>query len=96
MVPHGRVEEAVIEALGLDDGDQPVVAVAGRPDPAKGEALVLLSTVEIDLGELSSALAEKGLANLWIPKKIKRVDEIPVLSTGKLDLKAISQLAASD
>jgi acyl-[acyl-carrier-protein]-phospholipid O-acyltransferase/long-chain-fatty-acid--[acyl-carrier-protein] ligase len=96
MVPHGRVEDAVIEALGLDDGDQPVVAVAGRPDPAKGEALVLLSTVEIDLGELSGALSEKGLTNLWIPKKIKRVDEIPVLSTGKLDLKAISQSAASD
>ena len=95
MVPHGRVEEAVIEALGLEDGDQPILAVAGRADPAKGEVLVLLTTVEIDSSQLSSLLSEKGLANLWIPKEIKRIDEIPVLSTGKLDLKAISELATS-
>ena len=95
MVPHGRVEEAVVEALGLDDGDQPIVAVAGRADPAKGEALVLLTTVEIDSSQLSSLLSEKGLANLWIPKEIKLIDEIPVLSTGKLDLKAISELLDS-
>ena len=95
MVPHGRMEEAVIEVLGLDDGDRPVVAVAGRSDPAKGEALVLLTTVEIDSKELFKLLSEKGLSNLWIPKEIKRVDEIPLLPTGKLDLKAITDLAVS-
>jgi len=96
MVPHGRVEEAVAEVLGLDSGDHPAVVVAGRSDPAKGEALVLLTTVEIDSSALYRLLSEKGLTNLWIPKEIRRVDEIPVLPTGKLDLKAISQLAASD
>ena len=96
MVPHGRVEEAVIEVLGLDEDDRPLVAVAGRSDPAKGESLVLLTTVEIDPTDISKMLRDKGLTNLWIPKEIKRVDEIPILSTGKLDLKAISSLAASD
>jgi len=95
MVPHGRMEEAVVEVLGLDDGDRPVVAVAGRSDPAKGEALVLLTTVEIDSNELFKLLSDKGFSNLWIPKKINRVDEIPVLPTGKLDLKAITALAAA-
>jgi acyl-[acyl-carrier-protein]-phospholipid O-acyltransferase/long-chain-fatty-acid--[acyl-carrier-protein] ligase len=95
MVPHGRVEEVVAEVLGLEDGDQPAVAVAGRPDSSKGEALVLLTTVDIEPNELSKLLAEKGLANLWIPKIILRVDEIPMLPTGKLDLKAIASLASS-
>jgi acyl-[acyl-carrier-protein]-phospholipid O-acyltransferase/long-chain-fatty-acid--[acyl-carrier-protein] ligase len=90
------VEEVVAEVLGLDEGDKPAVAVAGRPDPAKGEVLVLLTTVDIDSNELAKLLVDKGLANLWIPKKIKRVDEIPMLPTGKLDLKAITSLAASE
>ena len=95
MVPHGRVEEVVAEVLGLEEGDEPAVAVAGRPDSSKGEALVLLATVDIEPNELSKLLAEKGLANLWIPKIILRVDEIPMLPTGKLDLKAIASLASS-
>lgn len=94
MVPHGRVEEAVTQALGLREGDQPVVAVAGRPDSAKGEALVLLSTIEIDLKGIHKQLSDSGLSNLWIPRELKRVAAIPMLPTGKLDLKTIAILAA--
>ena len=36
---------------------------------------------------------EKGLPNLWIPKKIQRVEKIPVLASGKLDLAACKELA---
>jgi acyl-[acyl-carrier-protein]-phospholipid O-acyltransferase/long-chain-fatty-acid--[acyl-carrier-protein] ligase len=40
-------------------------------------------------------LAAAGLPNLWIPDKDSfcQVDEIPLLGTGKFDLKAIKQLA---
>ncbi len=33
------------------------------------------------------------MANLWIPKKYKKVEAIPVLGTGKLDLKRCQELA---
>jgi len=36
------------------------------------------------------------LANLWIPKEIKTVDEIPMLPSGKLDLKGIARLALGE
>jgi acyl-[acyl-carrier-protein]-phospholipid O-acyltransferase/long-chain-fatty-acid--[acyl-carrier-protein] ligase len=93
MIPHGTVETAVAEALGLKAGDAPHVAIAARPDPAKGEALVLLTTVDINADELRGKLSGKGLANLWIPRIIKKVDAIPVLGTGKLDLRKIKELA---
>lgn len=93
MVPHGTVEEAVLKALGKEDAESPVLAIAGREDEAKGESLVLLTAFSCDLNELRSMLSEAGLANLWIPKIIKEVAEIPILSTGKLDLKAIQTLA---
>ena len=34
-----------------------------------------------------------GLPNLWIPKVIKQVAAIPILATGKLDLRACQRLA---
>jgi len=65
----------------------------GVQDEAKGEALVLLSAVDIDLAELRSKLHEAGVPNLWIPKQIQHVEAIPVLASGKLDLKKCQGLA---
>ncbi|MBQ6534601.1 MAG: AMP-dependent synthetase, partial [Opitutales bacterium] len=93
MVPHAGVEEAVAKALGLGDSEVPAIAVGSRVDSAKGEALVLLSTVDIDAADLRRRLTEAGLANLWIPRHIVRVESIPVLGTGKLDLGKINKIA---
>ncbi len=96
MVPHGTVEEAILSALEINPGEGPVIAIASREDSAKGEALVLLTSIEIDLANLRSKLSDAGLANLWIPKAHKKVDSIPTLATGKLDLKGIKDLACKD
>jgi acyl-[acyl-carrier-protein]-phospholipid O-acyltransferase/long-chain-fatty-acid--[acyl-carrier-protein] ligase len=94
MVPHGTVEQKIIEAFGLEGAEGYVVFVAGVPDPAKGEQLVLLTTrPEVTADALRDRLAAAGVANLWIPKVVKKVDAIPVLGTGKLDLKAAKALA---
>ena len=93
MIPHGTVEQTIAEVLGLDQSEGPVVAVMGVPDKAKGEALVLLTTVEIPPDRLREKLAAVGFANLWIPKIIHRVPAIPVLGTGKLDLKRCRDVA---
>ncbi len=92
MVPHETVEHRIIEALALPQ-DERVIAVAGIPDEAKGEALVLLTTRDLDAKELREKLSAAGTPNLWIPKNIKRVEAIPVLGTGKLDLAKCKELA---
>jgi len=65
-------------------------------DAAKGEALVLLSSLELDLPALRTALADSGVPNLWIPRIIRRVDAIPVLASGKLDLAGCKKLAEQE
>lgn len=72
-----------------------MLAIAGRPDEAKGEALVLIASdeLELKLDDVRAKLSAAGLTNLWIPKEIKEVEYIPTLVTGKLDLKAINLLA---
>ena len=94
IVPHGTVEDALIKAYNLFDEEQPMIAVAGRPDKAKGEALVLLAAMDLELEDVREKLNGAGLANLWIPREIKRVEVIPTLATGKLDLRQIQVLAS--
>ncbi|MBQ2731911.1 MAG: AMP-binding protein [Opitutales bacterium] len=93
MVPHGSVEEAIQEILNLSN-ETLQLAVAGRPDPQKGEALVIVTTIEnLDVQALGRKLADAGFPNLWIPREVKVIPEMPVLGTGKLDIKSLSDIA---
>lgn len=94
MVPHVTIEDKLHEALGTSES---VFAVCGLPDPKKGEKLVVLHTLpEQRLAELLKKLPQLGLPNLWIPRPslFFHVDALPLLATGKRDLRAVRQLAA--
>ena len=93
MVPHEAIEQKIVDLLDLSGRDERPIAVVGVQDEAKGEALVLLSAVDIDLAELRKKLQDTGVPNLWIPKHIQRIEAIPVLASGKLDLKKCQQRA---
>jgi acyl-[acyl-carrier-protein]-phospholipid O-acyltransferase/long-chain-fatty-acid--[acyl-carrier-protein] ligase len=92
MVPHETIETKIREVLKIAPDDH-CINVTGIPDEAKGEALVVLSTIEIEPVALRTALNAIGIPNLWIPKRILRVEAIPTLASGKLDLKACRELA---
>ncbi|MCX6951012.1 MAG: AMP-binding protein [Verrucomicrobia bacterium] len=94
MVPHGTVENKLIELFDLDQSAGYVVVVVGVPDASKGEALVLLTTLDLTSDQVREKLLGAGLPGLWVPKLIQRVERIPVLGTGKLDLKGCRELAA--
>ena len=93
MVPHGTVEQKITEAFDWEQSETVTMVVTGIPDASKGEALVLLTTREIGADELRAKLLEAGLTNLWIPRIVRKVDKIPMLGTGKTDLKACRALA---
>jgi acyl-[acyl-carrier-protein]-phospholipid O-acyltransferase/long-chain-fatty-acid--[acyl-carrier-protein] ligase len=96
MVPHEAVEDALLEALGTEER---VLAVASRPDPKRGERLVVLATPAAgDLGRLRELLSALPLPNLWrpAPGDIREIPELPLLGTGKVDLKALQRLAGED
>ncbi len=95
MVPHINVEEALNKELEASDGELLAVVSSVR-DATKGEKLVVFHTCEIgDPQALCRRMASHGFPNLWIPgaDAFCRIDEIPVLGTGKLDLKHLSNLA---
>ncbi|MGD0516783.1 MAG: AMP-binding protein [Thermoguttaceae bacterium] len=95
MVPHIRVEEAINQLLHIDEEDLRAV-VTSVPDAKKGERLVVLHTdLPLAPGEICRKLPKTGLPALWIPSpdSFHRVEAIPVLGTGKLDLKRVKDLA---
>ncbi|MBF0486104.1 MAG: AMP-binding protein [Candidatus Omnitrophica bacterium] len=94
MVPHIRVEEAIHEAL---ESSEAVGVVSSVPDDRKGERLVVLYVKDFDIPGLLEKLKASGLPNLWIPARdmFFKVEAIPVLGSGKLDLTGIKRLAES-
>jgi acyl-[acyl-carrier-protein]-phospholipid O-acyltransferase/long-chain-fatty-acid--[acyl-carrier-protein] ligase len=87
MVPHGKIEEALAEILG--GAPCAVTAVA---DGQRGERLVVLYVApEVGAAELWERLARTDLPRLWLPKRenLYAVESLPLLGTGKLDLRAL-------
>jgi len=98
MVPHETVEETIVRTLGFEGESTRRIAIVGVPDIEKGEALIMLTSVpdgpdHLEIVQLRYRLIDKGVPPLWIPKKMIRVTEIPVLASGKLDVKACEKIA---
>ncbi len=95
MVPHIQIEEAIIEIVGESE-DVLNVGVASVPDEKKGERIIVLHTkLNKTPSEIVKGLSAKGLPNLFLPSEDSffQVDSIPLLGTGKLDLRGLQQLA---
>ena len=93
MVPHGRVEEVLHRAGGFDTQ---VFAVTGVPDERRGEQLAVLHTTEeTAIADILAKAAAEGIPNLFLPARSHfiKVHALPVLGTGKLDLRRVKQIA---
>jgi acyl-[acyl-carrier-protein]-phospholipid O-acyltransferase/long-chain-fatty-acid--[acyl-carrier-protein] ligase len=93
MVPHGKVEEALHLAANIDTQS---FAVTGIPDERKGEQLAVLHILDdARIPEIVSKLAVNGLPNLFIPARgnFIKVDTLPLLGTGKMDLRSLKRIA---
>ncbi len=96
MVPHIQIEEAIQGVLGSDSDGLLSAVVTAVPDEKRGERLVVLHTqISMSIGDILKKLSEAGLPNLYLPSEdsFVQVDAIPVLGTGKLDLKAMKDIA---
>lgn len=101
MVPHDAVELALTRILKLAAEDGLRIAITGTADAQKGEAIVLLSALPEHqrsseekriLADIRAELQALNMPNLWAPKYIVPVEAIPVLPTGKLDIRSCQLL----
>jgi len=93
MVPHVKVEDKLHELAGSSEQTFVVTSV---PDEKKGERLMVLHTLpEEKLEECLERLAKSDLPALWRPRpdQFLRIEKLPYLGTGKLDLRKARDLA---
>jgi acyl-[acyl-carrier-protein]-phospholipid O-acyltransferase/long-chain-fatty-acid--[acyl-carrier-protein] ligase len=103
MVPHIRIEEKLQEiAAGVMGGaasaTAQVFAVTALPDEKKGERTVVLTTLSSEqLALVVQRLLQSDLPALWRPKPnhFFRTDKLPMLGTGKTDLRGVRAMAAA-
>lgn len=97
MVPHVQIEEMLNEIIESTDEDVLMAAVTAVPDKKRGERLIVIHRpLQQTPNELREKLAdEKGIPNIFIPSadSFYETVELPLLGTGKLDLKGIKDMA---
>lgn len=98
MVPHIRIEQELSRILDDDLADEPEVlcAVTAVPSAKKGERLIVLhKACSKPIPQAINELKACGLPNLWLPSQdsFLELEQIPLLGSGKLDLKAVKEVA---
>ena len=101
MVPHIKIEELLTGILSNPESGEEMelrAVVTAIADERKGERLIVLhKELSKPVEQVIRELADSGLPNLWIPSpdSFLKVDEFPVLGTGKLDLKGVKAVAVA-
>ncbi|MCL4730147.1 MAG: MFS transporter, partial [Planctomycetes bacterium] len=93
MVPHIKIEEALHACV---TATQQVFAVTAVRDERKGERIAVVHCkCEVSIEILLEGLQKQGLPNLFIPRPndFVEVPALPVLGTGKIDLRGVRKLA---
>jgi len=92
MVPHIKIEEEIQSFLKTEERKCVVTSVK---DEKRGEQLAVIYQGDMNVDEVWTKLSESGMPKLWIPKKdaFYKMDALPILGSGKIDLVAIRKMA---
>lgn len=87
------VSLAAVEAMTSTAWPDSNHVCVSLPDPRRGEQLVLVTDkADADKESLLAAARKQGFPELWVPKVLMVVGSIPVMGSGKVDLRATLQL----
>ncbi|MBM4182029.1 MAG: AMP-binding protein [Betaproteobacteria bacterium] len=76
----------VVEALARAASDEAMHAATCVPDPGRGECIVLFTTdATLSREQLAQVARAKQLPEIALPRRIRVVESLPVLGTGKIN-----------
>ncbi|MHC4779118.1 MAG: AMP-binding protein [Planctomycetota bacterium] len=91
MISLPAIEEVLLEHNPPGDEEGPQLAVEAAPGEERAE-IVLFTTSEMDRVAANERIREAGLSALHNIRRTVKVDEIPILGTGKTDYRALKAM----
>lgn len=84
----------VVEKLAAQASPAAIHGASTQADGARGEAIVLFTTdAALTRDALSASAKTLGIPEIAVPRKIQRVDALPLLGTGKTDYVSLKRMA---
>jgi acyl-[acyl-carrier-protein]-phospholipid O-acyltransferase/long-chain-fatty-acid--[acyl-carrier-protein] ligase len=84
----------VVEKLATHANSNAMHGATTQPDGTRGEAIVLFTTdATLTREALTAAAKFLGIPDIAVPRKIKLVDALPLLGTGKTDYVTLKRMA---
>ncbi len=93
MISLPAIEEVLMPHLTRGDEEGPVLAVESTPADENPE-LILFTVKDTNRETVNAYLRDAGLSALHHIRRVVRVDEIPILGTGKIDYRSLQKLLA--
>lgn len=86
----------VVEKMAAMASPNAAHAASTQADPQRGETIVLFTTdATLTRDSLQTVARDNGWPEIAVPRKIQRVDALPLLGTGKLDYVTLKTWAES-
>ena len=89
MISLPAIEAALEARYTTDDDEGPTLAVVATPDEERPE-IVLFTAKNMDREAANRTIREAGLSGLYNVRRVIRVDELPLLGTGKTDYRELA------
>ena len=95
MVSLPAIEAVLEQHYASDSDDAPVIAVEATPREDHPE-LVLFAIRDLDRQTVNQQIRAAGLSALHNISRVVRLEQIPVLGTGKTDYRALKAMLAKE
>jgi long-chain-fatty-acid--[acyl-carrier-protein] ligase len=92
MISLGGVEEVILEGLKkkkIVPKDEAILAVDVKEEESGKPYLILFTTLDLDKDEINMMLKDAGLSRLIKIAVVKKVEEIPLMGTGKVNYRLL-------
>ncbi len=92
MISLGAVEEALNQDLlqkGKIQDDKPALAICAKEEDGKQPQLILFSTADLEKDFVNDILRERGMSRLIKVAQVQKIEEIPLLGTGKINYRGL-------
>ncbi|THB63672.1 MAG: hypothetical protein D6B27_11825 [Gammaproteobacteria bacterium] len=90
MISLPAIEAVLAEKYPANEGEPQLAIEAAEGD--NQPEIILIATCEISREEANRIIKDAGLSGLHNIRKIKKVDEIPLLGTGKTDYRSLKRM----